>query len=176
MRHHVINIHRFSLDWNFLTDKKFFKVLFVGPLVPLFWTWWGLLWVSKPEWVAFFALGRGRRCTGQLRWSFKNSLEAIFVLVPFPPSINQILGIESFTKWFLGAQVCESNVLVFLLPLNAKNFQLFSVLTTRTALTDLQNVSFVGPSTFQNFGAKSQKQPLKWLYKSHNQCDTRQLN
>ena len=37
-------------------------VLFVGPLIPLFWTfdfWWCLLWASEPGWAVLFECGRG---------------------------------------------------------------------------------------------------------------------
>ena len=41
-------------------------MLFVGPLIPLFRLH---LWVSKPEWPAIFALGRGIHVTHSLRFT-----------------------------------------------------------------------------------------------------------
>ena len=49
---------RFFL-WSFFLLLLFFNfwrtwVLFVGPLIPLYF-WWCLLWVSKPEWVLLYS-------------------------------------------------------------------------------------------------------------------------
>ena len=42
----------------------------MGPLIPLFWTSAkGLLWISKPEWAALFALGGGVCVTCSLRFT-----------------------------------------------------------------------------------------------------------
>ena len=44
-----------------------------------------------------------------------------------------------------------------------------SVVTTQSALTDLQNTIHRSPPSPKKFGAKSQKQPLRWFKQAKNE-------
>ena len=66
------------------------QVLFVGPLIPVLDFWWCLLWVSKSEWAAFFALAGGIPRDSPLVWYLPTSLQPTWQPAASPQACGEL--------------------------------------------------------------------------------------